>query len=516
MRCTIEDYGKILLSEVKSKKDPFYTNPDDKGWDDIFHTEKGGIAAVAASVAKADGAHVPEMWRGTANEHNPLIGRLTKSAPELVKQGLYTVITPEKSVAPKVLDEIRTRLDTYDKHITADQTRSDQRKVYQAHVSNSATDLLNDIEERPGDYGITDGNQYATRHFLEQVENGWPRFDYQGERQNPKLELGYVANKMSENAMKSRVTLNPMVYTYHAGELPIRTFSEYPLAGAKATLTQLGKDWRAFNLLNPARIPEADAAGVYTKSLPEDRKTWTLDDYSRAATGIPQCQTVSENLAWALHAHAGVDLDEAMANVALTHQDPFKTLPMFTIPDNHGAGSYIRYSALQNSWYLNLYKRVLDGRLQTADSWRALRAIGLYTTMKSIMYGTKAAVPFGGFIAGMSPQVNQAFNDFDKESGLNLTKQATGIDMGGSMSPLNPWGFYFYRYKMLYDAGDENARDIQKIAKDWGNQDYAGAGLHATHTLMLDASIMGAPVPYSVTKGVGATLKQWMKPVATR
>jgi len=316
-----------------------------------------------------------------------------------------------------------------------------------------------------------------------------------------------VAKAAASNLMQAHVTLNPLIYLFHAGMTPTRVFSEYPMAALKI-LPDLLHDPM---LLLGKTIPEAEKAGVYTKALnSHNPKDWTKEEWRRGLTGIPQTQTFNESLAYLLSKH-GVPLDEALNRVALSNREPLN-MPMFmTAPDRSGSVgplSYLRYAMFQHAAYLNMYKRMLDFK----DKETAIKAAGsllLYTGINYALYGAKAAIPGYGAVShianlngdGTKDQFGQTLDDFDKQHGGNQLYNLTGLDLGEHMSPLSFFDLY-HGVKMIGDTAHAAGNDLNSLFKPSTNMAKMTSAAHMMLLLSEMASHKGFTTPHSLVKAV--------------
>lgn len=506
MKCTLHDVATSLASNANAEKNPWWENPENPSdWNDIFHTEQGAAAGILSRTRNFPDKLLP--LAGAADSKNPVLDRLLSKTPEHAKRFIFDSLSPKESVAKPILEQyVKIRSD-FEKYLREGAPEDNGLDVYQEQIVPWARELREKIErEELGsgeEYGLDWKNEYPTIQFLKWVENGSQYADF-GESRNPDVDAAKPFKALTGNLRASHVTLSPTVYMFHMGSLPLRVFSQYPMQALKS----LGTVLKNPKILLGWKIPEAEKAGFYSKALPTEMKDWEKGDWANALTTIPQAQTTAESLAYLIHKE-GVGMDEVLDNVALRKRDPLES-PMWSIrPDREGAYSYIRYSLMQSGWYLNLLKRL--GNIKDPEGMaKAGGALLMYSALNYYTYGSKAAIPFGGTIAEHVPGSEDVFEDIDESGGGNQVYKATGLDLGGNMSPLEVWQVPFYPYKMLYSSIEQGGKDAGRVRRALEDESYAEAGLTAAHGLLLGASaffkIPGTKVaiPYSGIKAVGA------------
>jgi len=502
MLCSLEEAAAKMSGQAQNDIDPL-AKPQTSlsNWGEWEHEQTGGVLSIAGRLGKAAGIESPERIKGLMKVHNPLMEWIKGGEnPNVLQRGLFDFLAPRNSVAKPILNEyVKARAD-FEQYIKdAPDAGMD---VYKDEVASRASDLLKKIKDDPGKYGVDSSNVHMTTRFLQQVENGWPYADYAGQaaEKTKHLESGLVQNAKAaaSNLMRSHVTLNPSIFLFHMGTTPVRVFSEYPTQALKI-LPELFHDPA---LLLGKKIPEAEAAGVYSKALDSHNpKNWSKNDWKKGLTGIPQTQTFNESVAYLLSKH-GVPLDEALERVALSSRDPLE-MPMFlTAPEREGstgALSYMRYAMYQHSAYLNMVKRMANFK----DPQMAAKAAGaflLYTGINYALYGQSAAIPASGVVKSLTHFGTDGTPDEEDEGG-NLVYKATGIDLGEHMSPLSFFDLY-HSIKMIQNVSNGVQHDFKNLQKD---SNTTAKGFALAHMGLLASELVnykGFTTPHSLTNAV--------------
>jgi hypothetical protein len=450
MMTLLQGYARTLTGEATTEEE-YHQDP--------YHWDKSGALGIAQQTAAADGHNIPWEWKDTAEKNNPVMDWLLNKggAGREANHFITAWDTPEKSVAKPVFNWADQKKDAFDP------TEMDS-SVYKEDVSDQAQKIRTEIRDardygKELPYGVTEQNFFPTDEFLGHIVDGYPFFDF-GKPSQENLISRY-ASKGATNTARGHMLLNVMTPIYHGLSTIPRSLVEYPIGTVKA-LARIVREDPMTLLGKPAE--DLDQKGIYSKSNPGSLTDWSRYEWSRGLTFIPQCQTMAETLAYRIHEATGAPLDQVMARVAM-RPDPFRIPLMFVGKESQLTG-YGRYALMMDGWYLNLLKRATQ--LHTEDGWKALAALGTYSLMKTMVFGSKSAVPgiLHGLLAYKEAEKKGTFNNFDKELHGNVVKGLTGLDLGESTADLNPWFSIAAIYDMLHKNYDATVKDTDKLMSD--------------------------------------------------